>query len=88
MVWPNIVDFLPIDPEYSFVEIAVPDVWVGKTLLELDLRRKHALWDSVGVKDAMTEHLEMFPGGDYQIGVDQLLLVIGKQDKLAAIRDL
>ena len=41
--WPNVLDFLPIDPEYSVVEITVPESLEGKTLAEADLR------NSVGV---------------------------------------
>jgi len=87
LIWPNIVDFLPIDPEYSFVEVAVPETFVGKTLTELDLKRRYSIW-VVGIKDAMTGRLEMFPGGDFKLGVDQLLLVIGKQRDLTAVQGL
>jgi trk system potassium uptake protein TrkA len=87
MIWPNIVDFLPIDPEYSFVEVALPEAFVGKTLGDVDLRRRHQVW-VVGVKDALTGKLVMFPGGDFKLGVDQLLLLIGKQKDLTSIRDL
>jgi trk system potassium uptake protein TrkA len=87
LIWPNIVDFLPIDPEYSFVEIAVPEGWVGNTLTELDLKRRYSIW-VVGIKDAMTGRLDMFPGGDYKLGVDQLMLVIGKQRDLTTIQGL
>ena len=87
MIWPNIVDFLPIDPEYSFVEVALPDAFVGKTLADLDLRKRHQVW-VVGVKDALTGKLVMFPGADFKLGVDQLLLLIGKQKDLTSIREL
>ncbi|MCC6492915.1 MAG: TrkA family potassium uptake protein [Pirellulales bacterium] len=87
LIWPNIVDFLPIDPEYSFVEVAVPEMFVGKTLIDLDLRRRHSVW-VVGVKDAMTGKLEMFPGGEFKLGVDQLLLLVGKQRDLTTIQGL
>lgn len=87
LIRPNIVDFLPIDPEYSFVEVAVPDSLVGKTLQELDIRKRFSVW-VVGVKDALSGELEMFPGGDYKLGIDQLLLVIGKQSAVDAMRDL
>jgi trk system potassium uptake protein len=87
LLWPNIVDFLPIDPEYSFVEIAVPESFAGKTVIELDLRRRYGIW-VVGVKDAMTGKLEMFPGGDFKLGLDQLLLVIGRQSDLSEIQEL
>ncbi len=37
----QILDFLQFDGGYSIYEMAVPEQWFGKTLLELDLRRKY-----------------------------------------------
>ncbi|GAA4429143.1 TrkA family potassium uptake protein [Bremerella cremea] len=86
MTWPNIIDFLPIDPEYSFMEVAVPDSMMGKSLMQLNLRQQYGVW-VVGVKDPMTGKLEMFPDGGYSLGVDQLLLVVGKQSSLEQLRN-
>lgn len=85
--WPNVIDYLPIDPEYSLVEIAAPDSLVGKTLQDVNVRRKYGVW-IVGIKDAMTGELHMFPDGDFTVGTDQILLAIGKQDALKRLRDL
>lgn len=87
MTWPNVIDFLPIDPEYSMVEIAAPDSLAGKTLQQLDVRRKFSVW-IVGVKDALTGKLDILPDGDFTLGADQILLAIGKQDQLNRLRDL
>lgn len=86
MTWPNIIDFLPIDPEYSFMEVAVPDEMVGKSLMNLNLRQQYGVW-VVGVKDPMTGKLAMFPDGGYSLGLDQLLLVVGKQSSLEQLRN-
>ncbi|TWT46923.1 potassium channel family protein [Botrimarina hoheduenensis] len=87
MTWPNVLDFLPIDPEYSFLEVATPDSYAGKLLQELDLRRKYNIW-VIGVKDAMTGKLEMFPGGEYKLSADQVLLIVGKQVDINKLSDL
>jgi trk system potassium uptake protein TrkA len=86
LTWPNILDYLPIGPEYSFAEIAAPDSFSGKTMQELNLRRRFGVW-VVGVKNALTGELEMFPDGEYQFGADQMLLVVGKQEDLSRLRD-
>ena len=86
MTWPNIIDFLPIDPEYSFVEIAAPDRFAGQTLQQLDLRRKFGVW-VVGIKDALSGELSMFPDGDFQVTPDQLLLLVGKQKDVERLRE-
>jgi uncharacterized protein with PhoU and TrkA domain len=86
LTWPNIIDYLPINPDYSFVEIVVPDSYQGRTMQELNLRRRFGVW-VVGVKNALTGELEMFPDGEYQFGADQMLLVVGKQEDLSRLRD-
>jgi trk system potassium uptake protein TrkA len=87
ITWPNIVDFVPIDPEYSFFEIAVPDSFAGKTIQQLDLRRKFGVW-IVGVKDALSGKLQMLPAADFTLNDDQLLLVIGKQEEVQGMRQV
>lgn len=81
MTWTNIIDFLPIDPEYGISEIAVPDSFAGKSLQDLDLRRKFNVWVVV-LKDTLTGKLVMFPDGQVTMGADQILVVVGKQDDL------
>ncbi|MCH5373070.1 MAG: hypothetical protein JJ992_03775, partial [Planctomycetes bacterium] len=87
MTWPNVLDFMPIDPEYSFVEMAVPESLAGRSLREADLRRLYNVW-VIGVKDAMTGQLEIFPEPDYRFGADQLLVVVAKQDDLNRLREV
>jgi trk system potassium uptake protein TrkA len=85
LTWPNVIDYLPIDSEHSFVEIAVPDSLAGKTLIECDLRRRYGIW-VVGAKDALTGKLTMFPEGSFKMSDDQMLLVVGKEVDLAKLR--
>jgi trk system potassium uptake protein TrkA len=87
MTWPNVIDFLPIGEDYNFVEVAAPDSLHGKTLQEINLRRRFGVW-VVGVKDAMTGKLEMFPDGLYRFGIDQILLVVGKAADVARLKEL
>ena len=43
LVSDNILDHIELDPEYSIVEIVTPTMWVGKTLIELDLRARYEI---------------------------------------------
>ncbi len=87
LTWPSIIDFLPIDSDYSFVEIAMPESLMGKLLMESDLRRRFGLW-VVGVKDIMTGKLVMFPDGEFRFAEDQMLLVVGKDKDLKKFREV
>jgi len=86
LTWPSIIDFLPIDSDYSFVEVAMPQSLIGKLLMESDLRRQFGLW-VVGVKDIMTGKLTMFPDGEFRFSEDQMLLMVGKEDDLKKFRN-
>ena len=85
--WPNVIDFLPIDVDYAFIEIAVPDSLTGKSLMDLQLRQRDEVW-VVGVKNALNGKLDMFPDGQYVLGPDQMLLVVGMKDELARLQKL
>ncbi len=87
MTWTNVVDFLAIDPDYSFLEYATPDSFAGKTLQELNIRQRYGVW-IIGVKDALSGDLTMFPGGDFRFGADQILLIVGKRVDLTRLREL
>jgi trk system potassium uptake protein TrkA len=87
LTWPNVVDYLAIDPDYSIIEIAVPDSFAGKTLQELNVRRRFGI-SVLGLKDALTGKLSMFPEPSAKLDADQVLLVVGNKDQLARVREL
>jgi trk system potassium uptake protein len=87
LTWPSVIDFLPIDVDYSFVEIAMPELLLGKKLMDTDLKRKYGLW-VVGVKDVLTGKLTMFPDGDFKFADDQMLLLVGKEKDLRKFREV
>ena len=39
----HLLDYIELDGDYSLYELAVPERWEGKTLLELDLRKKYGI---------------------------------------------
>jgi trk system potassium uptake protein TrkA len=87
LTWPNVVDFIPIDPDYSLVEITVPQSWQGRTLADVDLRQQFDV-SIVGVKDADSNNVSVFPDGTFVLSENQLLLVVGRQDDLNRLRDI
>lgn len=87
MTWPSVLDFLPIDPEYSFIEIAVPDSFSGKSLLDLQLRKRFNIW-VVGVKDVLSGKLNLFPEAQFKFGTEQVLLVVGKHADMTRFREI
>lgn len=39
----NIFDYIELDDDYSIFELSVPSSWQGKSVIELDVRRKHGI---------------------------------------------
>ena len=85
MTWPNVLDYLPIDPEYSVAEVAMPSSLSGKTLAEANLRSRIGV-HVMGLKDVMKGKFEMFPDGKTKLLEDQVLLVVGRETEIAALR--
>jgi trk system potassium uptake protein TrkA len=87
MTWPNVLDYLPIDPEYSVAEVAMPESLAGKTLAEAELRNRFGV-NVMGLKDVMKGKFDMFPDAKTKLLDDQVLLVVGREKDLARLREL
>lgn len=71
----NIIDIVDLDKEYSIVEIPTPKQWAGKSLIELDLRRRYGI-NVVGIRSYLQPHLNVCPDAEYKIESDDHLVVI------------
>ena len=60
--------------EYAVYEISIPDNWVGKSLVSLDLRRKHKI-NVFAIKQGELLITDINP--DAPLRANQTLLVIG-----------
>lgn len=87
MTWPNVLDYLPIDPEYSVAEVAMPASLSGRTLAEANLRNRIGV-HVMGIKDVMQGRFEMFPDGKTRLLEDQVLLVVGREQEIGALREM
>ena len=71
----NIFDYIQLTSDYSIYEIPVPTAWVGKTIAEVDVRRKHRV-NIIAIKCENT--LQPTPGADYVFRAEDHTVVIGK----------
>ncbi len=70
----NIIDFIELSPEYSIAEISPPSQWVGKTLVNLDLRTKHRI-NVISIING--KEVNVNPRPEYTIKNGDRLAVIG-----------
>ena len=71
----NVFDFIALTPEYSIYEPPVPKAGVGKTILDLEVRRKHGV-SILATKRGMD--INTAPTPDYVFSSDETLVILGK----------
>ena len=75
----NIFDYIPLTAEYSIYEIPVPAAWLGQSLTELNVRRKHQV-TIIAVKHDTA--LDPNVGPDYRFVQGDHVILIGQSDRV------
>lgn len=78
---PNILEYIPLAEEYSLSETVSPKHFLGKTLVDLDLRRKFNV-TVIAIKDLVTDQFIPAPPPTYLIKRSDVLIMIGKSDDI------
>lgn len=73
----SIFDYIELTGEYAIFEIAVPKKWIGKSIIEIDVRRTHNI-NVLAIK--RKELLTPMPGADYVFESNDHAIVMGKPD--------
>lgn len=75
----NLFDYIELTEEYGIFEISVPTSWIGRSIKELDVRRKYRI-NIIGIK--YEDELKLLPGADYCFKEEDHIMLIGKRDEL------
>lgn len=78
----HIFDYIELDDEHAIFEVQVPKEWVGKTVGELDVRKKYSL-NIMGVKENGRMNLTITPATG--ITDRQTLLVLGTMKQIQRV---
>lgn len=78
---PNVLEFIPLAEEYSLSETEPPKHFLGKTLIELDLRKKYQL-TVIAIKDVLTDQFIPAPPPTHLIKDSDVLIILGKTDDI------
>jgi len=84
---PNILEFLPLEEDYTIAQVDPPVSFIGKSLKELDLRKRYEV-NIIAVKELVPERFVMVPGADFTVKDSDILIILGKETDLAKIREL
>lgn len=81
LISPNVLDYLPLTRDYTICEIAPPPSFVGKTIGDIQLRKKHHI-GVIAIRDVLTDQVQMIPSADFMIKDSDILVVIGKEEDI------
>ena len=83
LVSSGFIDMISLSKDVSMVEIDVKDEWVGKNLIELNLRKKYGI-NIVAVKNGENVSVSINP--EQLLDADTTLIVIANTSKLGKIK--
>jgi len=87
MVNAEVLEFIPLEGDYSIVEWAPGKEMVGKSLADLHLRRDYNV-TVILVRQVVPEGVEVAPGGDFVVKDSDVLVVLGRNEDLEKLREL
>ena len=75
----HILDYIELDSEYSIFELDVPDGWIGKTVLQVDIRKKYGI-NMLGIR--INGKLDMNITSETVLSRGASILVLGPEKML------
>ena len=78
----NFADWIALSPDYSLVETVIPRGWMGKSLQDLDVRRKYGI-NVVGIK--VGEDIEVNPNPEKALEDGMVMILVGANKDLENI---
>lgn len=81
----NVLDYIELSEEYGILEVPAPKSWIGKTLMELNVRAKLGV-NIIAVESGKTTNVA--PGANYRILEGDVMVVLGDNYALEAVQKL
>ncbi|MCH4005679.1 MAG: TrkA family potassium uptake protein [Eubacterium sp.] len=75
----NILDYIELDKSHAILEVKLPEAWMGKSVGEVDIRKKYGL-NIMAVKENDRININILP--DLVFTKGQTLLVLGEQKSI------
>lgn len=75
----SILDYIELDDNYAIFELSTPKEWIGKTIMQLDIRKKYGI-NILGVRD--NGKLNMNINAETLIDTEKSILVLGQEKSI------
>ncbi len=81
----NVLDYIELSEDYGILEVPAPKTWVGKSILELNVRAKLGV-NIIAVENEKTTNVS--PSAGYRIQAGDIMVVLGDNKALEAVQNL
>ena len=82
----DILNYIELSDEYSIVERTLPESWVGKSIVELDIRAK---WKLTVIAVRRRDDMTIAPGRDFVFqSPEDCLVVLGRNSDIERLERL
>ena len=85
LISPNILDYIELAPDYSILEIHVPNKFAGRSLEQIDIRRKYGC-NVMAIKHG--KDINISPIATDILHDGDVLVVVGKNEDLDELKEL
>ena len=75
----HILDYIELDKNYSIFELSTPEEWSGRSILQLDLRRKYGI-NVLGIRNEHGLNMSITP--DMVLDETSSVLILGQQKEV------
>jgi len=76
---PNLIEYIPLAPEYGIFEMALPDKIIGRTIKEIGFRNRYHI-EILAIKNIVTGIMKFMPDPDSKMEPDSIILFICKKE--------
>ncbi len=80
----NVLEYIEFSDSHSIVEITVPQSWVGKSLIDLDVRRRFGI-TVLAVGDSQTEEMNISPDPARKFNGSETVAILGENKDIDRI---
>ena len=81
----NVLDYIELSEDYGILEVPAPKSWIGKTILELNVRAKLGV-NIIAVENEKTTNVS--PSANYRIEAGDIMVVLGDNKALDTVQKL
>ncbi len=75
----HVLDYIELDHDYAIFELDIPENWVGKTVVQLDIRKKYGI-NILGIKEK--GKWDMSVSADTILDAEKSILVLGHEKEI------